>query len=413
MREIGETITAWDGLRERLGLAAVPASWSEGWARSALTMPAEAPRFVTEKGLREMDLVLRFPAEAFAGLNEAARLVRGNKDLLRLMWHCHHMMFLDNADPGFDPTTGYVPDLQFVMGNFAPMFTAMIVLSGFHRTAQAYEAAGIPSTVLEETMSQIPALMRAYFNSTGFWGLGHLWPCYHTSFRLFKLGRLQFCLNRFKGNMRVFRHLGTGEVVILAETGIRFRQDGLIDGTNRIFDREQTWLSRLDAGDTVISGHPISAAGVAAKDETTLRADEWEAVLRNGDPVLDIHIPDGGRMDDAECGRSLRAAGPFFGRYFPDFDYKAYVCSSWLLFPPFKEMLEPSANIVRFQERFRLYPVPGDGQHNAARIFGGRLEDLSQVPQLTSLQRKVKAYLESGHLLCDFGGFILKDKMLW
>ena len=50
-----------------------------------------------------------------------------------------------------------------------------------------------------------------------------------------------------------------------------------------------------------------------------------------GDPIIEIHIPAAGPLKTEDCLASIAAANEFFGKYYPDYKYKAFTCHSWLL----------------------------------------------------------------------------------
>ena len=53
-----------------------------------------------------------------------------------------------------------------------------------------------------------------------------------------------------------------------------------------------------------------------------------------------------------ECKKSIEEAKKFFNDYFPEFDYKAFVCDSWLLDNDLKEFLPADSNIIKFGDMF-------------------------------------------------------------
>lgn len=74
--------------------------------------------------------------------------------------------------------------------------------------------------------------------------------------------------------------------------------------------------------------------------------------LSKGDPIMELHIPRGSRLDPAECDASFARAEEFFPRYFPEYDWAYYTCNSWLLDDDLKEFLPETSNILRFGSRF-------------------------------------------------------------
>ncbi len=143
-----------------------------------------------------------------------------------------------------------------------------------------YSSLGIDDTILYDTLSDIPIWTKTWSNVKGELYLGELsWLKRHLSGKLFKLGRLQFCM----------------------------------------------------AG----SEHDIPAYGV-----------------KEGDNVIEVHIPACGPLDIDECKKSINDAREFFARYFPEYKYKYFTCHSWLLDPTLEKHLGENSNIVRFGKLF-------------------------------------------------------------
>ena len=74
--------------------------------------------------------------------------------------------------------------------------------------------------------------------------------------------------------------------------------------------------------------------------------------ISKGDNVLEIHIPAVGPLTMEECERSIEYAKEFFSEYFPEFEYKCFTCHSWLLDKSLSAFLEPTSNILKFQNMF-------------------------------------------------------------
>jgi hypothetical protein len=122
-------------------------------------------------------------------------------------------------------------------------------------------------------------------------------------------------------------------------------------------------------------------------------------------PVLDIHIPATGPLAPSTVDGSLAMAREFFARYFPDFRPRYGYCNSWLLDPQLAGYLPESANIVAFQRRFDLLPVPDDKPDDDLAVLEFvfhrerkplRHKELDTLPQRTTLERAVVAHLRAG-----------------
>lgn len=134
--------------------------------------------------------------------------------------------------------------------------------------------------------------------------------------------------------------------------------------------------------------------------------------IKSGEAVLNIHIPAGGRLSLDDCRASLAAARDFFEKYYPQYDYKGFVCDSWLLDCHNADFMRPDSNIVRFRELFdAVYQTAAPMNEITRRLWGELTVSKSKIaafPAETDLQKRTKAYLLSGGKTGNGYGFIVK-----
>ena len=122
--------------------------------------------------------------------------------------------------------------------------------------------------------------------------------------------------------------------------------------------------------------------------------------LVRGDKVINIHIPAAGALTREACVASLRRMRDFAADFHPDYDYRAFICESWLLDPRFQEILRPSSNILQFQKLGRLMPLPEIDQTGEVRwrIWGeaGRNMPAEKLPVSNSMEEGVARFLRDG-----------------
>ena len=136
-----------------------------------------------------------------------------------------------------------------------------------------------------------------------------------------------------------------------------------------------------------------------------------KAPIKNKSHVLNIHIPEGGRLGFSECESSVDTARKFFAEYFPDYDYRGFVCDSWLLDPRNGEFMNPESNIMKFPKLFcTVFKTHKTNKEIIRRLWGAQNERLNYIllPEDTDLQRRTKKYLLSGGKTGNGYGFILK-----
>lgn len=181
----------------------------------------------------------------------------------------------------------------------------------------------------------------------------------------------------------------------------------MIDGVGEVWDEAAHWVSTIQGIEVAIVGNPINRAGSAQKQVIELKFKDWIRVLAEGDKVLNIHIPAGEPMTPEACCESFEQARRFFSQYFPHYDFKAFVCFSWLLDSQFEHILKPTSNILKFQHLGRIWPLAGKSDA-IYRIFGhqAQLDGIDAVPHVTSMQRAIAKFIYAGGVLRK-GGFVL------
>lgn len=134
--------------------------------------------------------------------------------------------------------------------------------------------------------------------------------------------------------------------------------------------------------------------------------------LREGDAVIDLHIPEDGRLSPESCDASTSRAVDFFARYFPSDEARWFTCNSWLLDPQLATLLPPESNIVQFQRRFERPSEEGPGSSGSVFEFVFHRPDLDPaespdipgLPCRTPLERAiVEHYRGGGRIYATFG----------
>lgn len=401
----------FDDVMSWLGLTGVPEVWRQEWDQAMAVWPQEIP-FLAEGSIREASRCCGQPAELESVLQSAAVRIRGDERLARFAWFLHRIYFHDPI-PAPDNVFAW-PCVARPLGEAAALIPALVLLAGVPHVRALHAQRGIPEAVTLATLDDIETWMRHFKRQTGYWGLQNMgWPTHHLSGRLFRLGRLQFMHIPFKGPLRAFTHQQTGHTVALWDSSIKIRRDGYVDGTNGIFD-EQARAPELTIAGGEVRGYRVHPKGYVLWEPVALLLAEWEQVLGPGDPVLDLHIPEGSRMDSDACVDSLKRAVEFFPRYFPErLRAQAFVCETWFFDAQYQNILSPNSNIVRFQREFSLYPELSNDTEPFWRIFGGMPPDLALAPRETALQRAMLDFKSGGGLLRSAGGFCLIKGMRW
>jgi hypothetical protein len=360
-------------------------------------------------------------AEPARALEADAAAIAASPRLTSLAARCARLVF--DADlPPRDAVAHWV-DVGYAPG-LPAFFDAVVLLSGFPRLAADHRHRGIPREVTAATLRDLELWMEHHRTVHGRWGFTETaWLARHLTGRVYQLGRLQFEPHPFELPFAVFRHragrAADGPVAIVVEGGRKVRADGQFadaDGaaTGRCTAPPGAWRSRFDAREAGWRGAPVNAAGTIVRATMDLAGSDWDLVALRGDPALAVHIPAtgsfNGPLTPEACAESLRRAIPFFERHLPEVKPRLLTCTSWMLDPQLARFLPSEANLVRFQRRFRLVPVPGaEDRQTLERVFGGPVPDWTKAPRDTTLRRIIADHAAAGLAWRMGGGLVMPE----
>ncbi len=405
----------WPEVARHLGLEPEGSVLAEGWEVSRAQRPEGDIPFLRAAFVREACQAASLPPDLEAQALAAAGRLASHPVWSALAWHCHWCLF---RQPGY-PRANIPrwPLLDRLPPEDAGMFYLLVLLSGLPDLLALWRSRQIPQPVVRDTLEDILRWALEYRRVHGLWGLtprNISWLMNHFRGELYHLVRLQFAFGPFWGRLRAYRHRPSGRVVALSESGVRYRStDGQVDGSGGVFDPDGGWTAEFHEDESHVTGHPISPRGFAVPKLVQLPKAEWQLVLQPGDPTLHLHIPAGRPLDFEECGASFTAALDFFPRYFPDRPFVAFCCGAWLLDTQLDGLLPPTANLVRFQREFYLFPIRSDGRSTLERVFGGVPTDLSTAPRDTTLRRAILDHLAAGGHLRGGGCFLFPEDLAW
>lgn len=131
-------------------------------------------------------------------------------------------------------------------------------------------------------------------------------------------------------------------------------------------------------------------------------SEEVKQRFPQGQYFVNIHINKGADLSVPLVEASLNEARLFFKTYFQDYQFKYFICRTWLLDESLETLLPPKSKILQFRNRFEILARNFHQGHPLLRIYGSDdLEVIAQMEHQSSLQKK--AYLHADMLGVSFG----------
>lgn len=272
------------------------------------------------------------------------------------------------------------------------------------QTLESLRAEGMPEALILDTLSDYGTWAAYYLRHKGLVGIGEFgWEVNFHSGCIVKLGRVQYETCLFPAPYSIYRQKSTGALIPVLHDGEGVNPDGFL-----ALDDPAAFAAVMRIDGSTLTCSRVDTVNARVLPETVQHdMSDLELLLTTGMPVLNMHIPEVGPLTVESVGESLAMAKEYFAA--KGYPCTVAVCESWLLDPALKEYGQGSKNILGYQNRFTLYPWDGDGSEAVGRVFG-RGTDISNpdlLPEGSSLQRGLKAYLKTGKPLRDAGGILL------
>jgi len=137
----------------------------------------------------------------------------------------------------------------------------------------------------------------------------------------------------------------------------------------------------------------------------------YRTLVRGGETVVACHIPSSGPLLTEDVMASLRRAYAFFGNTHRD-GKLIVTTSSWLVYPPYQGTVFPvGSNVYRFAALFDVISEKDTDFGDFWRVFNVPYskETLANVPEDTSMRRRMKQYLQNGGIMGSGYGVIVFD----
>ncbi len=124
---------------------------------------------------------------------------------------------------------------------------------------------------------------------------------------------------------------------------------------------------------------------------------------------ISIHIPSDAKLTEKNCRESYEQTKEFLEKFCGNAAAKPFCCASWLLSPALEQLLPPDSHINRFRKAFRLLNWEQDSAEFMQWVYKRRDIPLEQLPEHTTLARRMKAHLLSGGKVGEAKGVLVES----
>ena len=292
------------------------------------------------------------------------------------------------------------------------MLRGLAFLSMADYTAEVLKSRGIPEEVILKILRNLPngvdTHRKCYNGKDGFMDFN--WNQRMIDGNLIPIKRLVAEVeSKFAPNACVFVN-DEGEALTMAD-GVKLHKSGFIFGVTGYKDEEGSWFADIKETEDSYIGYAYNSKGMVDSAPVTLPKNKWRKIVSKGDKVIDLHIPGGGGLTPELVDESLKEIKAFISKHYPEYNYEVFQCWSWLCDPQLIEILGEDTNISKFTARFTPIRVPDDSMPVFRFVFNiphsnFKIEDL---PENTTLERKLKKHFLSGKRIYGTAGYFLKS----
>lgn len=344
-------------------------------------------------------------------LETTTRAIQAHPVLYRLARRCHHLVFEAEMESRYREWTALVPLIERLQPGIGHAFFMLLALDIAPRLTARNAARQIPGEITRATLGNLALMVARYArNNQGRIGIeprALAWYRLIASGQLHRIGRFEFIVQSFFGQLRVYRHRKHSHVLALSEHGVGYTCEGYLPLPNHA----PAWKAVLEEDAKTVRGMVISPHGFATRQIATLDKAAWETVLQPDDDVLVVHIPEGDALTTASCLDSFRDALDFFTQHFQYKSLKAFTTNSWMFNTQLETMLPPTSNLLAWQRELYLFPMTSTGRDGLYFIFNHDEIDPATAPRDTRLRRAFIDHLTAGQPLRSGGMFFLFDDL--
>ena len=173
-------------------------------------------------------------------------------------------------------------------------------------------------------------------------------------------------------------------------------------------DEEGSFLAEIKEENGALIGYTTDKFGECIT--SPVRLEGYKEILRMGDMVLNVHIPSKLPLTPEICEKSYSDAARILRKAYPEHDFKAICCASWMMEKRIVEILGKESNLTRFSDAYVGFPLRSQGKAIYSFVYNlHQPVPTEELAEDTSLRRAIKKHLLNGGFVYEKGGIIPID----
>jgi hypothetical protein len=228
------------------------------------------------------------------------------------------------------------------------------------------------------------------------------WLIFYAKALVFYSGVFNITPKYFDDRAVILQNKMTGEIKPII-TVDEIHRDGGILGSAGFEDEEGSFPANFIETDEYYEGYEAKNA-LVINERKRFYKNEWDILLAPGYGIAGIHIPRGANLSEEVMRCGLSDALTMTRKHYPEYNAKAVYCASWMIDPQLEKFLGAESKIVSFTKKFTTFPRRDYGGAIFGFVFPRKPDDYNDLPEDTSLQRKMKAHYLSGKFVYSPAG---------
>lgn len=306
----------------------------------------------------------------------------------------------------------HISEFEFPNGDEAELdlLPFIVIITAIPELYKSLKKRGVPDDIISGTLRQFedcvylteertgrPGYLKRYFD--------HMQ--HYVDEKILNIGRLRFqMVPELESNITVLENTD-GKLAVLFD-GAEINSAGMLLGTPPEGDNKKRFRAAVAETEDSFFGFCADCMGNCTSEPLEYPKSEWHLLLKKGDPILSVHIPNKGALTVEVCEESYARAREVFEDCYPEFPYKAFHCHSWMLDAKLREFLSESSNVLAFQNKYTLYAGETEGTEVFNFVFKMQPGENREIPEDTSLQRALKKLYLDGKYIYEYEGVFIK-----